>query len=171
MTKEWNLASSEMSSFIGSMKYRLRLVCMQKELIEKIKIFDAGYDDVVIEILKEGYRMMLEEKGKKGIHIYFDSIDEKSGMMKTILCGPEEDERMDFPVGPLYLGMKNIADSIENNDNELKIKYVDNLYAEKVMQAFANKEESRPLRLCPICNVSVTPTFHGLCPNCDNEIG
>lgn len=32
--------------------YRIRIVLSQRELLEKVRIFDAGYDDRVIEIMK-----------------------------------------------------------------------------------------------------------------------
>jgi len=176
LTTEWKSMFKKtgnivMQNIANNMKYRYRLVCMSNELIEKIKIFDAGYNDITIELLKEGYRMILEEsEGKKGIHVYFDSIDEKSGMMNVIVRSLEYEQKRTFPAGPMYQIMDNIANKVDALDQDLYVKYIDNEFAVSVMEQFAEMNKKQDKKICPSCLKVVTPTFHGLCPDCDTDL-
>lgn len=48
--------------------YQIRIVLRQRELLEKVRIFDAGYDDRVIGIMKVMLYVMVDE-GNKDFHI------------------------------------------------------------------------------------------------------
>jgi hypothetical protein len=99
--------------------YSVRIVTSVRELQEKINIFDAGYDDRVIELMKVFYLGKMAEKtpNQKVDEILFN-ID-KDGRKRIIFVADESI----FAAAPVddnfYADVKNtFKDKIEKNPNE-----------------------------------------------------
>ena len=62
--------------------YTFRLVNSYNELIEKIRIFDDGQDDRVLEALKLGF--IVEQQAPASQKVFYDGIAEKEGRKRGV---------------------------------------------------------------------------------------
>jgi hypothetical protein len=147
LSNEWNKMfdhnnNGYMKELSRYLNYRYRFVCLKNELIEKIKIFDAGYDDITIELLKDGYRnYLIEKEGKSGIHLYFDCMKENKEVAVFIIRSSNYEQIREFPAGPMYKLMENIAKDQEIFKEDICIKYVDEDYAENIINNYSKKNK------------------------------
>ena len=88
-------------------KYILRIVKTQNELLEKLKIFDAGYDDRIIELTKAVYSVQLRD-------------DPKMKDLKEVLFAMEEEEPVLvlFSSDGTYFGTINMNPQLINRITE-----------------------------------------------------
>lgn len=69
-------ADNEMMKMILDKGYLIRVVRSREALLEKLAIFDAGFDDRIMEIIKMLYLSQLEEPGDS-VEAYFVNVDNK----------------------------------------------------------------------------------------------
>ncbi len=85
--------------------YRLRLVSDVGALMEKILIFDAGLDDMAVEMCKYVTIMEMLSKGNhasdsiSGTSFHFHRIEEKDGMKYMVFIYPSSGRMMSLDVG------------------------------------------------------------------------
>ena len=86
-------------------KYRLRLVKDVGELMEKILIFDAGLDDMAIEMCKYVTKMELVSKKRAGSEnlagavFHFHRLEENDGMKSLVFIYPASGQMMSINIG------------------------------------------------------------------------
>ncbi len=81
----------------------LRLVRSWDELIEKVRIVDAGLDDRVIELVKESHRQVLQQKGQAVGDIFFAKLTGGANARQLVFTC-EKGDRQTFcdPLAGLY---------------------------------------------------------------------
>ena len=101
--------------------YRIRIVLRQRELIEKARIFDAGYDDRVIEIMKVMlYVMVNNEKNEFYIKdILFENTE--TGFRLIATSEDREYASVDFTDEMYHDVAEKFGDRIESKKPEFFI--------------------------------------------------
>lgn len=85
--------------------YKLRLVGDVGELMEKVLIFDAGLDDMAVEICKYVTKMELMSKKNAGeasladIPFHFHRIEENEGVKYLVFIYPSDGRMMSINIG------------------------------------------------------------------------
>lgn len=117
--------ASDMIKTFKEDDYLLRIVRSQEELIEKIRIFDAGLDDRIIEIFKVYVFQLVQENnpGANEILLYFFALDGKNYIQVFVNGQPS--------------GSSEISDELYNQLDE---NYADELSPLRKDEPFINRE-------------------------------
>ncbi|NMB65559.1 MAG: hypothetical protein GYA16_11905 [Spirochaetes bacterium] len=173
--EEWEMTSPEMFEFLISNKYILRLVKTQSDLKEKIRIFDLGLNDIAVEAIKLSLHFSLAQGDNFPVKLVFYDIVNNNGLILFTFHYDDfiNTESITIPVGDAYQITVDALNSVEIKDREHSMKYVDIYYADELMSQYRKKEAKKELienKYCPVCKKNVSPTFHGLCPDCDSPL-
>jgi hypothetical protein len=90
---------SVMMTMMGKAGYRFRWVDSYNDLVEKIRIFDDGYDDRAVELLKLELRN--SRKGPGNQKLFYDGVAPKGASSKTIRLVEVKKEGPTFHEVPL----------------------------------------------------------------------
>lgn len=128
--------------------YRYRLVRTDNELREKVFIFEQGYDDRIIEIMKMLYAPMIKQsvaKERDIMGIYFDQKKDGKYRWVILLTGMNQPLMMDINMD-MYEEMKGKLAGIIDEMLPEGFAYINVLWAREVMKTQVERLEKEKVQ-------------------------
>lgn len=119
--------------------YTKRVVKNLAELKEKILLFDAGYDDVAVELVKNALCGIIKNTYQVSrVHAYFSRINEKDGEMEFAIFLPKKTEPVYHSTKlDVYKQSQEVLRALDFVDPEGFIR-VDAKLARKIIEDYQN---------------------------------
>lgn len=109
------------------------------ELKEKILLFDAGYDDVAVELVKNALCEIIKNTYQVSrVHAYFSRINDKTGEMEFAIFLPKKTEPVYHSIKPdVYKQSQEVLRALDFVDPEGFI-HVDSKLARHILEDYKN---------------------------------